>query len=237
MTKPIIGWYDSSHIGQLPTPVDFGVIDAGDESNVITVNIWNNKGGLEDISKMEECKITVRDLDGGLGDAVGKIVQSVRDNWFHAQVDSLGETDLTESTSRIGASYSKTLGTLGSTIHRKSQSATTWAASTAYTVGQAVKPATANGKFYICTKAGTSGASAPSWSTIEDETVVDGSAEWIVKTISNKPKIGEILGLANDGTPANGGGNFTTVTFQAQVPLSADAGRQRVKLRCSFKYQ
>ncbi|RJE90654.1 hypothetical protein D3P07_00655 [Paenibacillus sp. 1011MAR3C5] len=241
MTKPVIYWYDSAHSAQIKEPFDFGVIDAGDESNVFTFNIWNNryeasKDNYSDVSKMEDCTITTRDMSGGTGSINGNIVESVRDNWFHAQVDSLGETDLTESSSRIGASYSKVVGTTGTTKHRKSLTATTWMASTAYTVGQAVVPATANGFVYVCKTAGTSNAFAPTWSTISGETVNDGSVAWDVIAINHTPKAGEILGVQNNGVAANSGGNFITVTIQAQVPLTASAGRQNMKLRLSYRY-
>ena len=53
-----------------------------------------------------------------------------------------------------------------------------WQASTAYNVGQIISPSTANGHFYECTTAGTSGAAPPaSWPT-DGSTVNDGSVVW-----------------------------------------------------------
>lgn len=236
MAQPVISWYDSTHTNQVATPFDFGVIDAGDWSSVFTFNIWNNKGGSSDVSKMEDCTITTRDMSGGVGDAVGNEVQVVSGNWFHAQVDSLGENDLTESTSRIGKDFSKPIGTTGTTKHKKSFNATVWAASTSYTVGQVVKPATDNGFIYECTTAGTSGASAPVWATTEGSTVNDGTVVWNAIKINHTPAVQQILGIQNNGTPANSGGNFVTVTLQAEIPLSANAGRQDFKLRISYRY-
>lgn len=236
MAKPIIYWYDSTHTAQVATPFDFGVIDAGDESNTFTFNIWNNKGGIADVSKMEDCTITTRDMEGGLGGTVGKIVQAVRDNWFHAQVDSLGEEDLTEESAKIGAGFSKALGTTGTTKHRKSLGATVWVASTAYTVGQAVKPTVDNGYIYVCSTAGTSAGTAPTWSTTEGNEVNDGSVVWSTVKVAHKPNAKEIMGVQNDGSPTNSAGNFVTVTLQAVVPLNADAGRQDMKIRTSYRY-
>ena len=53
-----------------------------------------------------------------------------------------------------------------------------WQASTAYALGALVSPSSANGHFYLCTSAGTSGASEPSWSTTNGATTTDGGATW-----------------------------------------------------------
>ncbi|WP_270169782.1 hypothetical protein [Paenibacillus sp. SYP-B4298] len=115
MTTPIISWRNSTHEQEITEPFNFGVIDAGDPSPVYTFNIWNNRGGTADVPKMEDCTITTRDMKGGTGEEAGNEVQVVKDNWFHAQVDSLGETDLDEETSRIGKDFLKALGTTGTT--------------------------------------------------------------------------------------------------------------------------
>lgn len=55
---------------------------------------------------------------------------------------------------------------------------TQWAASTAYTVGQIVRPTTGNGYVYRCVVAGTSAASEPTWPTTPYQTVADGGVTW-----------------------------------------------------------
>lgn len=115
MPQPIITWMNATHTQQITAPHDFGVIDAGDHSPPVTFNIWNNKGGTTDVSKMEDCTITTRDMSGGLGNTVGNEVEVVKNNWFHAQVDSLDETDLSDPSSAIGKDYSKPIGTKGET--------------------------------------------------------------------------------------------------------------------------
>ncbi|WP_028562228.1 hypothetical protein [Paenibacillus pinihumi] len=115
MNVPVITWMDSNNANEITTPFNFGVIDAGDPSPIYTFNIWNNKGGKTELPKMEDCTITTVDMDGGSGEAPGKEVQLVSGNWFRAQVDSLGETDLGQETSKIGKDFSKPIGTKGKT--------------------------------------------------------------------------------------------------------------------------
>jgi len=55
-----------------------------------------------------------------------------------------------------------------------------WAASTSYSVGDIVKPTSGNetGFCYICSTAGTSGASEPTWPTTRGTTVADNTVVW-----------------------------------------------------------
>ena len=53
------------------------------------------------------------------------------------------------------------------------------ARSTAYTVGQVVRPPTANGFMYRCSVAGTTAASAPTYGTTEGGNTVDGTATFV----------------------------------------------------------
>lgn len=56
----------------------------------------------------------------------------------------------------------------------------TWAASTAYSLGDKVRPLTSppSGKLFRCTTAGTSGGSEPTWNTTLGATTNDGSVVW-----------------------------------------------------------
>lgn len=71
--------------------------------------------------------------------------------------------------------------------------ATTWAALTAYTVGQVRLPSTANDRMYVCSVAGTSGATEPVWTTTVGNTQsADGTVSWVCRTagrssLANQP--------------------------------------------------
>jgi hypothetical protein len=58
--------------------------------------------------------------------------------------------------------------------------ASPWTAARAYALGDCVRPTSgpASTLYYVCTKAGTSGASEPSWPTVTGTTVNDGMVEW-----------------------------------------------------------
>ena len=56
-----------------------------------------------------------------------------------------------------------------------------WAASTAYNVGDKIIPTTANGYYYECIVAGTSGTAEPAWTTTVGGTITDNTVTWEVK--------------------------------------------------------
>lgn len=53
-----------------------------------------------------------------------------------------------------------------------------WNAETSYNAGDTTRPPTNNGFVYECVTAGTSGATEPPWSEVQDGTFIDGTAEW-----------------------------------------------------------
>jgi len=71
---------------------------------------------------------------------------------------------------KISETYAYTIASI--------RTASAWVASTAYSAGDEVEPTTANGFVYVCTTAGTSDASEPTWPTTVGDTVTDGTVVW-----------------------------------------------------------
>jgi len=244
---PIVSWYEGTNekSKEVKSTVNFGTVDADSSSPTKVFYIWNNRAGTDDCSKMEEVVFTTRDRNGGTGDTVGNIVEAVRDNWFKVRVDSLGESSFTPvGKGGVGTDNplgTKPLGTNGTTTNKNASTASVWSASTPLSLGVYVQPTTPNGFIYKVTKAGTTDGTQPTWNTVEGNTVVDGTAEYISVKIEKKPATQEILGLANitkdDGTNANlAGGNFVQVSVYAEVPITASAGKNQLVQRVSYRY-
>lgn len=86
--------------------------------------------------------------------------------------------DVTNEVSGTGyTSGGATLGSKTLTLTAANSWSTTWAAATAYAVGDVVRPTSGNGHLYMCVVAGTSHASTePTWPTTSRLTVTDNSS-------------------------------------------------------------
>jgi hypothetical protein len=87
-----------------------------------------------------------------------------------------------------------------------------WQASTAYVLDDYVRPVAGQGAFvYKCTTAGTSGASEPTWPTVDGQTVADDTAVWTAVERKTKAKIEEadVSDFSAGGTVAKGGEEIT----------------------------
>ena len=242
---PIVSWYEATNdlANEVKSTINYGTVDADSQSPTKVFYIWNNRGGDEDCSKMEEVTFTTRDRQGGMGDS--PVVEAVRDNWFNVRVDSLNETTFTPvGKGGVGTANplgTKDLGTNGITTNVNSSTAKVWSVSTAYALGDYIQPTTANDFIYKVTKAGTTDATEPSWATVEANPVFDGTIEYETIQIDKTPNAKEILGFANatlaDGSNANlAGGNFVQVSVYAEVPINASAGKNLLMQRVSYRY-
>lgn len=89
-------------------------------------------------------------------------------------------SDLTNELS-TGGGYTQggtVLSTPVSAVTAANSWAQVWAGSTAYLVGQIVRPTTGNGFVYLVNTAGTSAVGEPSWPTTIGQTVTDGTVQW-----------------------------------------------------------
>ncbi len=98
---------------------------------------------------------------------------------------------------------------------------TSWTATTAYVVGNAVSPASnmvdGQGKFLLCTTAGTTGSSDTLTVPASGLTLVDGSVTWTAVSDTAKPLYANVMGF---GTKADGtGSEITDGIIQAKYIL------------------
>jgi len=104
----------------------------------------------------------------------------------------------------IGRTYTKscwhTLGDAGCGITLEP---TAWAATTAYALLDVVSPTTADGRRYVCTTAGTSGGSEPTWDTVVGNTTNDGSVVWT--TYEAYTKTGTLTSATSDQVISDSG--------------------------------
>jgi len=171
MPAPIVSWRTQDNASVLAN-WNIGTVDAGTTSSNISFLVWNNRGGVSDVSDMQNCALTTKDSSGG---NTGEIVLN---KWVEVKVVSLGESTFTP----VGGDTTKTLRTNSSTVNGGG----TWTPNTAPHAG-----------------AGTSY---------------------------------DMLGVINDGTKANSGGNFVETSTHANVPSNAGAGSTNFKLRVAYQY-
>ena len=107
---------------------------------------------------------TVSNGGGGSGDDRSVV-------WVWTVVNSFGE----QSAPSIASSV--VTGKQGDTV-AISNMTLDWAAGTTYALNDWVVPTTPNGYMYICTTAGTSGGTEPSWGTTIDQDTTDNQVSW-----------------------------------------------------------
>ena len=101
--QPVISWYEESN-DTVISKWDIGIVDAGisdEHAPTKTILIWNNRGGTEDVSDMQDTKITISD---GASDTM----DVVTGKWINCRVDSIVGDDFTP----IGGVESKVINAL-----------------------------------------------------------------------------------------------------------------------------
>jgi len=95
----------------------------------------------------------------------------------------------------------------------------TWAATTAYALGDVMKPSTYASHAYKCTTAGTSTSSEPTWGTTNGGTTADGTVTWTCfdpKTYQIKSPQGSTVPYVTFGvlteSPIGDFGDFETIS-------------------------
>lgn len=135
-------------------------------------------GTYNEVRRVEsvECQMTLHDLSAtNLARAIFGNVGSIAagtvtdENLGAGYAGGICVTDYP-----INTASSVTVGTV------EGAGAATAATTTAYSLGDYVKPAVSNGYYYKCTTAGTSAGTAPTWSTTVGATVTDGTVTWTV---------------------------------------------------------
>lgn len=101
MITPIITITERT--GEPVTQWDSGVIQQNKESEVISLRIWNNKGGETAVSDLKDVTITTLDTDGGANSPV------IIGRWVGVKVVSMDEDEFTP----IGGISTKSLRAKG----------------------------------------------------------------------------------------------------------------------------
>ena len=104
MTTPKLAIYNAENLNIQDT-WNVGTLDLSSEDNhesdVLVINVWNNRGGVSDVPDLVGCKVATRSVNGDLINC-----QVVTGKWVEACVDSTASIDPSTGQkifSRIGA--------------------------------------------------------------------------------------------------------------------------------------
>ena len=113
-----------------------------------------------------------------------------------AQLVTLPDSWVQQSRGPVSGSTSTSVTASGSDWSSVGYSAV-WQATTNYAAGAMVLPSPSNGDVYVCTTAGTSGATQPIWSTSVPGTTTDGTVTWTNSTMV--PTVSRAVLIDNTG--------------------------------------
>lgn len=100
MSAPSVSIYNRNN-SELVSVWELGTLKAQKESDVLTINIWNNKGGVTSVSDLKEACLMVLDA---VGDTANDDV--AKNKWVQVNVPSIDGEDLWTP---IGGSVTKDL--------------------------------------------------------------------------------------------------------------------------------
>lgn len=103
MPAPIVSWWKRPNPLTQVVAWNIGVVDAGTVSPDFEVLIFNNKGGAEVVSDMQNCTVTTKD---NLGGNTGELVIN---KWIEVKVVSMAEATFTA----IGGNTTRPIRALG----------------------------------------------------------------------------------------------------------------------------
>jgi len=108
---------------------------------------------------------------------------SLKQGLFNAELNSLASL----FSSNVGEAYSTLCpADLGDSRCTVNLAPDTWVLSTAYIVGDQVSPVTYNGRTFVCTTAGTSHTTEPTWDTDIGDTTSDNTVVWTAQNAKTK---------------------------------------------------
>lgn len=101
MAGPSIALYNSADSAIVST-WSVGTVQAQVASTVLTVNIWNNKGGSTAVSDLKDCSVTVLDSNGSTSDE-----DVAKNKWVQINVPSIDGNSTTYTA--IGGATTKAI--------------------------------------------------------------------------------------------------------------------------------
>lgn len=102
------------------------------------------------------------------------------------------------------------------TVTAANSFATTWSGTAAHVVGDIIRPASGNGFLYLCSTAGTTASSTPTFPTVIGQTVTDGTVVWTC--------LGESITQLTSVSPTWASAAFSTaygVIYDSQTGVAA----------------
>lgn len=205
---PLISWYKADDLTTPISSLDMGEVDAGSDSNVFALYIFNNKGGTSARSSCESAKVTTKDVDGGMSGT-----PLISEKWIQIQDETMN-TQFTP----VGCDFVSTPAPDGT----YTEVALPVCANDSTITHSATAPSSpADGAlWYDTTNHATSGDVCKKY---------DGAT-------STWKQYNYISGDLNDGTIANSAKNFIKINSKASVPSSSLAGRYDFKHRLRYSF-